>query len=319
MIEHKVGPIRVVIMPRETFESWTDFMVKTPPLSIALDGVVPGGPKFAVTSHHVNFDHHDSVVREATMSTAMQVYLAIKGGLMNRRNADHMLRRVYINDTDQDTSLAVWLLTKYKLFEGTASIAPINRLLALTNWLDITGGAFPMNLDDQLLAHHNWVFAPYTELRTSGALASATGEVLRDNLEAVLSRLDKFMMGEAGEVFLDTRHEMLHQHPDFWMVDEIGGNHARYYLYGQGMKAFISIVARRPDGRFVYSIGRRSRYVDFPLPQIYHALNEVEGSGGKWGGSDIIGGSPRLEGSTLMWQQILPLVARLCACEDGGL
>ncbi len=194
------------------------------------------------------------------------------------------------------------------MFEGTSSHPPVNRLLGLTNWLDITGGAFPMNLDDELLGHHNWVFAPYTDLRISGGLATATPEVLRDNLEAVLGRLDAFAMGQSDFVALDTRHTLLAQHPDFWVVDEIGGNHARYHLYGQGMRAFVAIVARRPDGRTVYSLGRRSGYVNFPLPDLYAALNAAEKSGGRWGGSDIIGGSPRAEGSTLSWQEVRDII-----------
>ncbi len=67
----KRGPIRVRFMPRQTFPSFETFALWTPPMSVALDGVVPGGPAFDASSHHVNFDHHDGVVREATMSTAM--------------------------------------------------------------------------------------------------------------------------------------------------------------------------------------------------------------------------------------------------------
>jgi hypothetical protein len=125
-----------------------------------------------------------------------------------------------------------------------------------------------------------------------------------------LGRLDDLMMGQAGLEQLDTRAHIFDrlEKPPCWFVDEVGGNHARYALYAQGMPAFVSIVAQRPDGRLVYSIGRRSRYIDFPLPRIFDALNAAEKSGGRWGGSDIIGGSPRAEGSTLTWQEIRDVV-----------
>jgi hypothetical protein len=303
------APVTVHVLPREQW-TWDQFVDNAPAGSIALDGMVKGGPRFDETHTLANFDHHEGVVREATMATCMQVYMAIKGGLMTRFPAPH----VFINDTDQDTSFAVWLLAKHDLFEGTKSIPAVNRLLQLNNFWDITGGAFPVQLDDVIVGQHNWVFEPYTDLRKSGALATASAVVLRDNLESVLARLDRHMMGQSGQVELDTRATVLDrlEKPPCWFIDEIGGNTARYALYAQGMPAFVSIVARRPDGRTVYSIGRRSQYIKFPIRTIMIALNNAETSGGQWGGSDLIGGSPRAEGSELSWQQIRDTV-RSCA------
>lgn len=293
------------ILPRETF-TWKEFLKETPRKSISLDGMVADAPKFHEPSLHINLDHHNKVVREATMSTAMQTYYAIKGGLMTRLTSDPEPINVYLNDVDQDTSLAVWLLQKYKNFEGTQSIPSINRLLALTDRLDITGGAFPMNLDDDLIQRHNWVFEPYTSFRKSGGLASATEESMRNTLEAVLRRLTTFMLGQGKLTELDTRHEVLYDNSYFRIVNEVGGNDARYYLFSKGMDAFVSLVATRPDGRFVYTIGRRSQYIDFPVEKFYKLLNEVEElpENEGWGGSTIVGGSSRMHGSKLTWEEI---------------
>lgn len=291
------------ILPRQSL-TWDEFISIAPARSIALDGVVKGGPNYNEATQHVNFDHHDNVVREATMSTAKQVYFAIKGGLMKTFGKGACT--IYVNDTDQDTCLAVWLLLHYMLFEGIGSIPVINRLLDLDDKWDITGGAFPMNLSGQLVRQHNWIFEPYSELRKSGKLASADESVLRDNLEAVISRLTQYHMGQGGEKELDTRHEILFDHSRFKIVDEIGGNEARYVLLSQGMDAYISLVARRPDGRFVYTVGRRSRYIPFPVTKLYAAFNAAEGfeDGKGWNGSDIIGGAPRATGSALSWEQL---------------
>lgn len=281
------------------------FLATTPAFSIALDGAVLGGPFFDNATMHINFDHHDCVIREATMSTAMQVYFAIKGGLMKAFPAEAQIS-IYINDTDQDTAFAVWLLLNYKKFEGIQSHPNINRLLALNDRWDITGGAFPMNLSDELVMQHNWVFRPYTDLRKSGGLAQANEAVLRSNLEAVMARLSKFMMGEAEQVALDTRHEILHSSPYYQIVHEIGGNEARYFLFNHGMDAFISLVATRDDGRRVWSIGRRSQYIPFPVEDLYDAYNAAEGFTRKdgWNGSTIVGGSSRMHGSGLTWEQL---------------
>jgi hypothetical protein len=305
------SPFKIVILPRKSM-TWEEFLKVAPPNSIALDGVVRGGPNFEPATNHVNYDHHDCVKREATMSTATQVYVALKGGLMKAFAGRFGPIHIYINDTDQDTSLAVWFLLNHKKFEGTASMGHINRLRALTDVWDITAGAFPMSLDEQIIRQHNWVFRPYTDLRKSGALAIANEAVLSDNLTAVMNRLNQFMMGQSGEEDLDTRHEILYESPDFKIVDEIGGNEARYYLWSQGMNAFISLVARRPDGRFVYSIGRRSQYIPFPVETLYDDLNAAEGLDrtNGWNGSTIIGGSSREQGSGLSWEAILNIVNR---------
>lgn len=302
------------ILPRQSM-TWDEFVAQTPPNSIALDGVVLGGPRFDAATRHVNFDHHDGVIREATMSSAMQALFALKGGLMESfRQNGSAHGHIYINDTDQDTSFAVWLLMHHKMFEGAQSNPLINRLLALTDKWDITGGAFPMNLDEQLVRQHNWVFRPYTDLRKSGALASANEQVMRDNLDAVMKRLDMAMMGQAEEVNLDIRREILFDDPRFKIVNEIGGNEARYQLFSEGMNAFISIVAQRPDGRMVVSVGRRSQYIPFPVVELYGDFNEAEGfePPNGWGGSTIVGASSRAKGTGLTWQQLRDItLARL--------
>src|SRR3989344_1044985 len=88
------------ILPRKklTREDW---LAVAPLNSIALDGAVLGGPFFDARTRRVNFDHHDNVMREATMSTCMQVYFAIKGGLMDMFPPDVEIN-VFIEDTDQD-------------------------------------------------------------------------------------------------------------------------------------------------------------------------------------------------------------------------
>ena len=305
-MQSRFSPFDVVVLPRQSM-SWEEFVQKTPPCSIALDGLVRGGPNFDPVTCHCNFDHHMGVVREATMSTAMQVFFAIKGGLPESFVTNGRLHStIYINDTDQDTALAVWLLLNYKKFEGTQSIPVINRLLALDDRWDITGGAFPMNLDDALVRRHTWIFKPYTDLRKSGKLAQASEEILLDNLEAVIGRLNRYLMGQGEEADLDIRHEILYDSPQFKIVDEIGGNEARYYLFSRGMNAFISIVAKRDDGRLVCTVGRRSRYIRFPVVNLYDDFNSAEGLTKENGlnGSDIIGGSSRLLGTGLSWQTL---------------
>lgn len=301
------------IEPRNSI-SWEKFQKDYPKYSIALDGFVNDAPNYNEQTKHINFDHHHGVVREATMATADQVYMAVKGGLFQSfKDADGPVANIYVNDPDQDTCLAVFILLHHDMFEGTKSIPHFNRLLNLDSKFDITGGAYPVNLRDELLESHAWVFQPYTDLRTSGKLASAGESEIRDCIEAVCARIMKFIMGESGKLKLDTRHTILNQSsalPGFMLVEEIGGNSARYHLFSLGMNAFISIVAKRPDGKYVYSLGRRSMYIPFPVKELFEILNKEEGLTREngWGGSDIIGGSSRSLGSSLEPEKVFEIV-----------
>jgi hypothetical protein len=306
--------VNLVIHPRKSI-SWEEFLNSTSGPSISLDGYVNDAPNYSEHTKHVNFDHHHGVVREATMATAEQVYMAVKGGLFESfRNEDGPFANVYINDCDQDTCLAIFILENYKMFEGVNSFPQFNRLLNIDSKLDITGGAYPMNLRDELVKTHEWVMEPYTDLRKSGALANANAEVMNNCVEAICARIHKFLMGEAGKVELDIRYEIIKSSKvlnGFHLVKEIGGNSARYHLFSKGMNAFISVVAKREDGKYVYSIGRRSRYIKFPVKQFYILLNEKEGifeRDNSWGGSDIIGGSPRTSGSKLEPEEVFDVI-----------
>lgn len=302
--------IDIIIHPRVNV-SWESFLADTPKRSIALDGYVLGPPQWDESTLHLNMDHHSHVVREATMSTSMQTYFAIKGGLMDRLGGR---ANVYINDPDQDTSLATWLLKHYKMFDGVQSHPVINRLLTLTDRWDITGGAFPTSLDDAVVETHAWVFDPYTSFRVSGALATAADVAMRNCVDAVHSRLDRVLLGQSERKAIRRDATILYESRfGFKVINETGGNEARYVLFSKGMNAFLSRVTTRPNGRHVYSIGRRSRYVDFPVTSIYPALNKVEGlSEGKgWGGSDIIGGSSLMYGSGLEWEQVKDVIEDL--------
>ena len=313
------GVITLHVLPRQTM-TWDYFLANTPRNSIGLDGVISGregvdkdgkkiilplGPAYDFASRHVNYDHHEGVVRSATMSTAKQVYFDIKSGLFvsfldNGRPHAH----VYVNDPDQDTSLAVALLDGYKMIEGTNSNPSLNRLLDINDKLDISGGAFPLNLNDKLVRQHNWIFEPYTSLRKSGALATADAAAIANCIESIVARLQDCLMGRGGEIALDTRHEMLYDGEHFRVVRETGGNDARYYLFSQGMNAYISIVAVRPDGKLVCSIGKSGRWIPFDVQGMYDVFNGLEGLTGEtgWNGSDLVGGSSRALGTGLDWQ-----------------
>ena len=90
-----------------------------------------------------------------------------------------------------------------------------------------------------------------------------------------------------------------------------GGSSARYALFSAGvMDAFLAVVAKRPDGSYVYSLGKKSRYIPFPIKDFFVSLNSREGldENNGWGGSDIIGGSSREFGSKLEPKEVFEII-----------
>lgn len=297
----------VHVYPREVV-TWQKFQYHCKN-AIALDGYVAGGPDWDSQRKLVNFDHHDGVVREATMSTAKQVYFAIKSGFCSWVGSDC---DVYVNDIDQDTAMAIWLLRNHHLFEGAASIPAISRILELNDRLDITGGAFPMSLSDFTYGLHCWVFAPYTEARKSGLVARATASDMNTILDACCDRLTRLLLNEGKQQLPDVDVKVLATGAVTVLDETEGGIESRHLAFAQSLipGVYLSLIARRDDGRYVYTLGKRSRYVDFDMRAAYAKLNAAEGFTVPrgWGGSDLIGGSDRATGSGLDWETVVELL-----------
>jgi hypothetical protein len=69
-------------VPPRRFDNWQEFLTGTPEYSIGLEVIddTPGR-----RGNHIHFDHHAGVIREATMSAAMQAYIAVRQGRLMQR------------------------------------------------------------------------------------------------------------------------------------------------------------------------------------------------------------------------------------------
>lgn len=325
------------IFPRQSI-SWEEFLSSTPEFSIALDGYVSAPPQYDPSTHHLNLDHHHDVFRQSVMSTAQQAMMAVKGGIFStfKQTIQGVAKphvHVFVNDCDQDVVLALFILEHHKLFEGTNSIPTFNRLLEIDGKLDITAGAYPYNLNEDLFQQHEWVFEPYNNLRTSGKIGEATPQMLLDNIEATMGRIMQFVMGNAGKVNILLEHSFFHTSNRYWALDEtVLGLHSRYHSFSQGMRAYISLVSTSPSGN-VYTIGRSSVFIDFNVPFLLDMLDRIEGledheknpesivsleflsklpKQNKWGGSDLVGGS---RNSSISAHMIGPIIDKILSME----
>ncbi len=292
--------ITLHVEPRKVL-SWDEFIKEKPSFSIALDGYVRGKPRFDARGPYANFNHHEEVDRLGTRATCAQVSVAIKQGLFDTfQHQCEPTANMYVNDPDQDTSLAVWILQNHERIRRNGEPL-INRLVTVEDHLDVTAGAYPYDPKSTVMRELAWIFEPYTVVRVNGRLYQMNAGEMRTVIEAVGQRITKYTLGQGEKIPLDLRYEILGGGPGWKLVHEQGA-HARTALFAEGTKAFVT-VHDSGNETYKYSIGKMSPYIYFPLEQFYALLNKEEGldsnGGNCWGGGDTIGGSPRMTGSKL--------------------
>jgi hypothetical protein len=297
--------IRVYLEPRVVIK-WQDFINSKPRFSIALDGYVKGPPQFLIQGPYANFNHHEGVARIATRSTCAQVYYYLRLGLLDtfQKNGEPNAR-VYINDVDQDVCLSCWLLKNSTKLERLRFDNVLVQLILFEDILDASAGAYPINPDNPQIRRQAWIYEPYTQARMDGSIYRMSKKEMKDILRSVCARIDAAIDGRSAEIDLDTRFERIGGGPGWQLINE-KGPYARTKLFSKKIKAYVALVENRED-TYTYTIGKMSPFVIFPLERIYGALNKAEGLSSEencWGGSAIIGGSPRKTGSRLSPEKV---------------
>ena len=287
------------VRPQECGLTWKQFCKASEPFSVALDGYVVGGPKYQESGPRKNFNHHEDVDRLATRSTCGQVLMAIRQGFFDtfRDENDVHQANVYVNDCDEDVCLSWFLLKHGNLTEHVTNPA-LNKLVEYEDALDATAGAYPYPPKTSTLEQMAWIFAPYQTFRLSGELDKKEEDSYRGVIEDVERRIMSYLGGTGGKKKLDTRYNVLGGGKRWSMIQEVG-TQAKTGAFADGIKAYVS-VRERPDGKWTYSVGRMSPFINFNIYKIFSNLNIWEDCRkDKWGGGDVIGGSPRVSGSSI--------------------
>jgi hypothetical protein len=291
----------------QRFRSWDEFERDSPPYSIAVEALddVPGQ-----RGTRTSFDHHTGVMRQVTMSAAMQAYLAVRQSrLMERLLRKHRPIDVYVWNADQDVCLSAFVLEYHDLLECTLGAPMLRRIVQYNNKIDICGGLYPVRLEDLVANHFTWVFEPYQQQRMLG---KAVGDevIVTQTIRLVCDRLLALLEGTAGTAPISVQPEILYVSPhDFVIADEKGDPAARLVLAAQGYTNLISLICRRPSGRYTYSVIRGALFDGegaFDVPRLIAAFQAAEDQpvARIWGGSDSAVGSDSALGSSLEWQQL---------------
>lgn len=313
--------------PKQPPMQWETFYTTKPNYSIALDGYVIGKPQFLQyirvkgerRGPFANFNHHEEVERLETRATCAQVLMDMREGLYQAFKKDgHPCANVYVNDCDEDVCLSVFLLHRPDLVEhiddGNGRYEKFLKLIDTEDKLDSTAGSYPFarcNLGP--LKELAWIFEPYRQFRISGEIdKNKTPSAYEDIILAVEKRLEQFLIGEGKTIELDLNYERLELivEPNItpWvMIKEIGAQ-AYLGMYNDGHNAFVS-VRELPNNRWKYSVGCKSKFIPFNVPEILVALDKAENNPNEhWGGGNTIGGSPRVAGSKLSPQQVKEII-----------
>lgn len=296
--------IHLHIEPNQPPLSWDDFISSKPPYSIALDGYVFGSTKFSnKNGPYANFNHHEEVDRLSTRATCAQVLIALRQGLMDVFTKDNEVNiHVYVNDCDQDVCLSWFILKNYVLCHNPIN-ANLNRLVHMEDMMDTCSGAYPFPIGMDMLNQILWIFEPYTLFRMQGGVDRKNSKEFEVVILGVEQRIHQYLMGKSGQATLDVSYRKIGGGQNWSMVIEDGFN-ARLAMMSAGIKAFVS-VRERQNGNYTYSIGKMSNYIPFDIEEILKILDKEEANDSDhWGGSNTIGGSPRVTGSKMAPEKI---------------
>ena len=297
-IELRVRPTR--------FENWEQFLAATPEYSIGLEVMddTPGR-----RGNHIHFDHHSGVVREATMSAAMQAYIAVRQGRLMQRWLPHRCPLpVYVWNADQDVCLASFILEYHELLERFHSDPLLRWIVQFNNKVDVCGGLYPVDLEELVRNHFTWVFEPFREQRMKGK-TDGDEALVKVTIRRVCDRLEDLLQGRAGTAPITAEPEILYTSAHGFMIaDEKGDPNSRLVLAARGLTNLISLVCRRKNGRYTYSVIRGSPYDEdtFQVARLIQAFQAAEDlpDARIWGGSNLAAGSDSELGSSLHWTRL---------------
>jgi len=300
--------INLVVEPQLPPMSWDDFVARSGPYAIALDGFVHGGPRFDEKRPALNLNHHEECDRLATRATCAQTLMVIRQGLFELFRSDKGPKaNVYVSDCDEDVCVS-WFLLKNQHWSAATMNPLLNRLVAMEDALDATAGAYPFPVDLPVLQELAWIFEPYRQFRLSGEIDKKNPIAYRSIIQDVECRIGQHLVGSGSTRSLDTRFDVIGGGKGWKLVKETG-TQARTGMFAEGIRAYVS-VRERPDGKYTYVLGRMSPFIPFDLTALYRSLNAHEKRGALdcWGGSNTVGGSPRVSGSSLTPEELTKVI-----------
>ena len=294
---------------------------KSPPGTIFLDGAAQAEPFIDRERKIYNFDHHEGCVRPFTLSTCEQVLVMIMKGL-DLRDREW---KIYANEPDLDTVLAIWLIFNHLRISRKESLHMrlLNALVRLEGAIDSFGLELKeiSGLPPELLKNTQRVIDFLRKKEIQLKKDGLWNEV--DYLTytaSVLLKIDKIIYKNSNfNGFRGIRELARIDLTDDRIVAVVEADTGIYELEPQLNDLYgnrLGLVALR-KGSNTYTPRRLDLFMPGDLETVYERLNYIDPAvkcrsvNNRWGGSDEIGGSPRKTGTGLLPRQIAK------ACRDA--
>lgn len=294
--------LRLYAHPGRSFSF--EWLRAQPAPAIALDGCVRGPTRWCPEGPYASMNHHEGVDRGSTRATCEQAVLLVAQGLWETMTRDGApAADVHVNDCDADVCTAVWALGHPDRLDEPA----VHRLIELEGILDTTGGCWtPAWADSEVLAQLAWAFEPYQGRRDHGDAIDAAD--MTGVIDEVGGRITALVDGRGDRRPAWGEFELVARRGPVAAVVE----HGPYARLAARCAGIETVVAERRSGdRRVITIAKTSPFVCTDLNAAYDRLNLLDGCPDEdcWGGSDLVGGSPRGRGTGLPLDLILDAVA----------
>jgi hypothetical protein len=287
---------------------------KAAPGTIYLDGVAQNGPLLDHGKQVYNFDHHEGCVRPFTLSTCEQVLLMVKKGLDLRSRE----WKIYANDPDLDTILAVWLLLNHIRINEQESIREniLFPLVRLQGSIDSLGlemrmlTALPLSVLNQCQRIIDHLRRKEIRIKKDGKweqtdFSGYTAGILYE-IDRIVYEPKKFRRSlgieELARVNLPDNRVAVVLQSDMGIY-EIEPQLKKIYGGNIGLA-----ILRRSEA--AYTLRQVDPFLKGNLEDVYEKLNFMDPAvkyrnmNSKWGGSTDIGGSPRECGTRLTPEEI---------------
>jgi len=287
---------------------------KAAPGTIYLDGVAQHGPLLDHVRQVYNFDHHEGCVRPFTLSTCEQALLMIKKGLDLRSRE----WKIYANDPDLDTILAIWLLLNHLRINEQVCIRE-NILFPL---IRLQGSIDSLGLEMKMLTALPPVFLNQSQ-RIIDHLRRKEIRIKKDGVweqtdfleytAGILHEIDRIVYESKKLGKLLGVEELARVNlPDNRVAVVLQSDMGIYEIEPQLKKIYggnIGVAILRKS-QSAYTLRQVDPFLKGKLEDVYEKLNFMDPAvkyrnmDNKWGGASDIGGSPRESGTRLTPEEI---------------
>jgi len=276
---------------------------KSFPGTIYLDGVARCEPFMDHERQIYNFDHHEGCLRPFTLSTCEQVLVMIFKGLDLRGRE----WRVFANEPDLDTILAIWLIFNHLRIQQKDSGRRrfLYALVRLEGIIDSHGlemtefGGFPPDLEKITKRVINYLRAEEVDLKKKAMWEE------KDSLEytaLILQKIDRIIyrshdLADFKELKELARVELTGGRIAAVVEADLGIYELEPSLHRVYGESLGLVILRKGEG--LYTLRRLNPFMSGDLNDVYPILNHMDPAvrcrtdSHQWGGSGDIGGSPR--------------------------